>query len=99
MSFYSSSGQQQGADKQLGYDPCSLTYYDNDYILCGGSDRKVSMYTKSGVMLKTVAERDDWVWTVAARPKARQLVCVVALFKVPCISHLVSRSWERTTEI
>ena len=28
----------------------------------GGSDKKASLWTKEGVRLTTIAERDDWVW-------------------------------------
>jgi hypothetical protein len=42
---------------------------DGEYLLIGGSSHKVNMHTKDGVFLKTVAERDDWVWAVEARPK------------------------------
>ena len=31
------------------------------------------MYTKDGTFLKAIVEREDWVWTVAARPKQKFL--------------------------
>ena len=68
------AGAQQGKDRDLGYDPCSLCFYgDGEYIVAGGSDRKVSLYTKDGVFLRVIAEREDWVWTVQARPKHKCL--------------------------
>jgi intraflagellar transport protein 122 len=33
------------------------------------------MYTKDGVFLKVIAEREDWIWAVRSRPKAK-FVCV-----------------------
>jgi intraflagellar transport protein 122 len=43
LSFYLLSGAQQNKDRILNYDPCSLSYYvDGEYIVMGGSDRKVS---------------------------------------------------------
>ena len=36
----------------------------------GGSDKKASLWTKEGVRLTTIAERDDWVWCCAPRPNA-----------------------------
>ncbi len=70
------SGAQQGKDRQLNYDPCALSYYgDGEYIVMGGSDKKVHMYTKDGVFLKTMAEKEDWVWAVKARPKHKYVVC------------------------
>jgi intraflagellar transport protein 122 len=76
LSFYLLSGAQQNKDRTLTYDPCSLSYYvDGEYIVMGGSDRKISMYTKDGVFLKVIAEREDWIWAVKSRPKAK-FVCV-----------------------
>ena len=74
LSFYNLAGAQQNKDRLLNYDPCSLTYYvEGEYIVMGGSDRKISMYTKDGVFLKVVAEREDWIWSVRARPKSKFL--------------------------
>mmetsp|Transcript_26127 Transcript_26127/g.60322 ORF Transcript_26127/g.60322 Transcript_26127/m.60322 type:complete len:1204 (+) Transcript_26127:58-3669(+) len=70
LSFYQLSGTQVGKDRQLDFDPCSLGYFSNGEYLClGGSDRKVSLWTKEGVRLTNVAERADWVWCVRPRPK------------------------------
>jgi hypothetical protein len=50
-------------DKDLGFDPCTIGYFSNgEYLVVGGSDRKVSLWTKEGVKLNLVGERDDWVW-------------------------------------
>jgi intraflagellar transport protein 122 len=74
LSFYQLSGVQLGKDREIKHDPCSLSYFgDGEYILLGGSDKKVSMFTKEGVFLAVVAERDDWVWSVKARPKQKFL--------------------------
>jgi intraflagellar transport protein 122 len=74
LSFYDLSGNQVNKDRQLNFDPASISYYcDGEYILIGGSNRKVGMYTRDGVFLKLVAEKDDWVWTVKARPKHKFL--------------------------
>eukprot|EP00899_Mesostigma_viride_P007013 jgi/Mesvir1/16312/Mv12764-RA.1 len=70
LSFYQLSGIQVGKDKVLGYDPCSVAYFSNgEYICVGGTDRKVSLATKEGTTLTTMAERDDWVWCIRPRPK------------------------------
>ena len=36
----------------------------------GGSDRKASLWTKEGVRLVTIAEREEWVWSCVPRPDA-----------------------------
>ncbi len=42
LSFYQLSGQQYGGDRELDYDPCSLSYFEEgEYLLIGGSNRKV----------------------------------------------------------
>ena len=43
--------------RTLDFDPCSIGYFSNgEYICIGGSDRKVSLWTKEGVRLNTIAE-------------------------------------------
>lgn len=70
------SGTQLGKDRDLKFDPCSLSYYgDGEYILIGGSDKKVTMWTKEGVYLSTIAEKEDWIWAVQGRPKSKFLAC------------------------
>uniref|UniRef100_A0A7S3GCF1 Intraflagellar transport protein 122 homolog n=1 Tax=Palpitomonas bilix TaxID=652834 RepID=A0A7S3GCF1_9EUKA len=70
LSFYQVNGIQVGKDKELNYDPCSVGYFSNGEYLCiGGSDRKVTLWTKEGVKLTTVGTLNDWVWSIAPRPK------------------------------
>ncbi|KAL2613280.1 hypothetical protein R1flu_024972 [Riccia fluitans] len=69
LSFYEKSGKQIGKDKDLGFDPCCVTYHDGKYVFVGGSDRKVLLYSKEGTELTTVCETADWVWTLCSRPK------------------------------
>ncbi|OAE20578.1 hypothetical protein AXG93_3873s1360 [Marchantia polymorpha subsp. ruderalis] len=40
LSFYDISGKQIGKDKDVGFDPCCLSYHDGKYVCVGGSDRK-----------------------------------------------------------
>eukprot|EP01064_Diplonema_japonicum_P000248 TRINITY_DN10184_c2_g1_i1.p1 TRINITY_DN10184_c2_g1~~TRINITY_DN10184_c2_g1_i1.p1 ORF type:complete len:1221 (+),score=188.38 TRINITY_DN10184_c2_g1_i1:64-3726(+) len=70
LSFYHLSSKQIGRDRHLGFDPCCVSYFSNgEYLLIGGSDKKVSLWTKEGVRLSTITEVDDWVWSVKQRPK------------------------------
>ena len=69
LSFYDSSGSQivgpkeKSGDKKLGFDPCCVRHFSNgEYICVGGSDKKASLFTKDGVRLTAIAERDDWIW-------------------------------------
>ncbi len=61
-------GVQVGKDAPLTYDPCSLSFFcDGEFILCGGSDRKVSLYTREGVFLRVVAEVSHWAWAIRGK--------------------------------
>ena len=64
------SGLQHGKDRKLDFDPCTVSYFNNgEYLLVGGSDRKVTLMTKEGVKIMEICTRDDWVWAAKARPK------------------------------
>eukprot|EP00002_Diphylleia_rotans_P020025 TRINITY_DN3881_c0_g1_i2.p1 TRINITY_DN3881_c0_g1~~TRINITY_DN3881_c0_g1_i2.p1 ORF type:complete len:1192 (+),score=258.09 TRINITY_DN3881_c0_g1_i2:235-3810(+) len=70
LAFFQLNGRQVGKDRELGFDPCSIGYFTNGEYLCiGGSDRKVSLWTKEGVKLTHIGERDDWVWCCHPKPK------------------------------
>jgi intraflagellar transport protein 122 len=69
LSIYDLAGKQVGNDKELGFDPCCVTYHDAMYLCVGGSDKKVLLYSRDGVKLMTMCEAGDWIWTVRSRPK------------------------------
>jgi len=70
LSFYQVNGAQMGRDRRLNFDPCTVSYFDNgNYLLIGGSNRKLTLYSKEGVMLTDVAETDDWCWVGKGCPK------------------------------
>ncbi|NXC35428.1 IF122 protein, partial [Campylorhamphus procurvoides] len=69
LSFYHLSGKQIGKDRELSFDPCCVSYFTKgEYLLLGGSDRQVSLFTKDGVRLGTVGEHNSWVWTCKVKP-------------------------------
>ncbi|KAI6077329.1 Intraflagellar transport protein 122-like protein isoform X1 [Aix galericulata] len=69
LSFYQLSGKQIGKDRVLNFDPCCVSYFTKgEYILLGGSDKQVSLFTKDGVRLGTIGEQSSWVWTCKAKP-------------------------------
>ncbi|XP_030356596.2 intraflagellar transport protein 122 homolog [Strigops habroptila] len=69
LSFYQLSGKQIGKDRMLNFDPCCLSYFTKgEYILLGGSDKQVSLFTKDGVRLGTIGEQSSWVWTCRVKP-------------------------------
>ncbi|XP_064523147.1 intraflagellar transport protein 122 homolog isoform X1 [Pseudopipra pipra] len=69
LSFYHLSGKQIGKDRELGFDPCCVSYFTKgEYLLLGGSDRQVSLFTKDGVRLGTLGEQSSWVWACRVKP-------------------------------
>ncbi|XP_059571923.1 intraflagellar transport protein 122 homolog isoform X2 [Alligator mississippiensis] len=69
LSFYQLSGKQIGKDRVLNFDPCCVSYFSKgEYILLGGSDKQVSLYTKDGVRLGTIGEQSTWLWTCKVKP-------------------------------
>lgn len=60
-----------GKDRVLESDPTTLAFMgpNSEFLLVGGTDRKVHLATRDGTSLCPVAERDDWVWCARARPK------------------------------
>ncbi|NXG62594.1 IF122 protein, partial [Hemiprocne comata] len=69
LSFYQLSGKQVGKDRMLNFDPFCVSYFTKgEYILLGGSDKQVSLFTKDGVRLGAIGEQSSWVWTCKAKP-------------------------------
>ncbi|NXM09184.1 IF122 protein, partial [Tyrannus savana] len=75
LSFYHLSGKQIGKDRELSFDPCCVSYFTKgEYLLLGGSDRQVSLFTKDGVRLGTLGEQNSWVWTCKVKPDSNYVV-------------------------
>lgn len=74
LSFYNIYGKPAGKERNLGFDPCSISYFsEGKYMLVSGSDHKVSLHTRDGYRLVPVVTTDDWVWTAQQRPGEMQL--------------------------
>lgn len=76
--MYSIQGGKQakqiGNEKDLGFDPCSISFFPKgDYLAMSGSDKKVTLWNREGVLLGTVGELDDWVWSVTVNPTNRAI--------------------------
>ncbi|XP_009584756.1 PREDICTED: intraflagellar transport protein 122 homolog isoform X1 [Fulmarus glacialis] len=75
LSFYQLSGKQIGKDTMLNFDPCCVSYFTKgEYILLGGSDKQVSLFTKDGVRLGSIGEQSSWVWTCKVKPDSNYVV-------------------------
>lgn len=59
----------------LNFDPCCVSYFTKgEYILLGGSDKQVSLFTKDGVRLGAIGEQSSWVWTCKVKPDSNYVV-------------------------
>ncbi len=80
LSFYQTNGvqdQHNYPDRQLDFDPCSLSFFTKEnFLLVGGSNNKVGLYTKQGIFLREVAERKDWIWAVKTQPRSNSKLAV-----------------------
>ena len=70
VSFYQLSGAQYLKERRVHFYPCSLGYFTGgQYMVIGGSDKRASLFTREAVRLKNICELDEWVWSLAVRPR------------------------------
>uniref|UniRef100_A0A8C4TA70 Intraflagellar transport protein 122 homolog n=1 Tax=Erpetoichthys calabaricus TaxID=27687 RepID=A0A8C4TA70_ERPCA len=75
LSFYQLSGKQIGKDRSLNFDPCCVSFFSKgEYIVMGGSDKQVSLYTKDGIRLGPIGEQNSWVWSCKVKPESNYVV-------------------------
>ncbi|CAD5225649.1 unnamed protein product [Bursaphelenchus xylophilus] len=70
VGFYSFDGRAtHRGDKILAYDATLVEYFNNgQFLLLGGSNHAISIHTRDGNELGTLAQADSWIWTAKARP-------------------------------
>eukprot|EP00434_Breviolum_minutum_P028183 symbB.v1.2.024933.t1/scaffold2297.1/size187394/5 len=70
LSFYKVSGQEYGREHKLEFDVCSIDFFSSgDYFVLGGSGKKVQLWSRDGIYLGDLGEREDWIWSCAVRPR------------------------------
>ncbi|KAJ3323550.1 hypothetical protein HDV06_001574 [Boothiomyces sp. JEL0866] len=75
LSFFQLSGRQLGKDRYLGFDPTSVSYFSNgEYIILGGSNREVNLWTADGIQVGLICKKDGWIWSCKASPTAPYIV-------------------------
>ena len=63
-----------GNDKELGFDPCSISFYSTgEYFVLAGSDKQITLWNKEGIKLGKVGELTDWIWTTAIQPGSESI--------------------------
>mmetsp|Transcript_15563 Transcript_15563/g.27636 ORF Transcript_15563/g.27636 Transcript_15563/m.27636 type:complete len:1297 (+) Transcript_15563:197-4087(+) len=76
VSFYKVSGQESGREHKLDFEPCSIDFFSSgEYFVLAGSNKKVQLWSRDGVMLGDLGEREDWIWSAAVRPRQNN-VCI-----------------------
>ena len=69
LSFFQRNGRQIGKDRVLGYDPCTVSFFDSgEYLLLGGSDREVNLWTPEGIKIGPICKQDSWIWSAKVHP-------------------------------
>ncbi|KAJ3136146.1 hypothetical protein HK100_002072 [Physocladia obscura] len=70
LAFFQLNGRQVGKERTLGYDPTGVSFFSSgDFVVIGGSDQKVTLWTAEGIKLGVVCERESWVWCCKVKPK------------------------------
>eukprot|EP00814_Leptocylindrus_danicus_P000369 CAMPEP_0116008550 /NCGR_PEP_ID=MMETSP0321-20121206/2921_1 /TAXON_ID=163516 /ORGANISM="Leptocylindrus danicus var. danicus, Strain B650" /LENGTH=1074 /DNA_ID=CAMNT_0003477377 /DNA_START=331 /DNA_END=3552 /DNA_ORIENTATION=+ len=66
LSFYDRVGKQYGEVQNINFYPTSVQFFgaSNEYILIGGTNKSVGLYTCQGRRLCSLAQSDAWIWTV-----------------------------------
>ncbi|KAI9343877.1 WD40-repeat-containing domain protein [Zopfochytrium polystomum] len=88
LSFFHLNGQQVGKDRNLGFDPNCVSFFSTgDYVVLGGSDKKVTLWTAEGVKLGAICERESWVWTCKVKPRQNHIAVgchdgTIALYQI-----------------
>ncbi|PIC32819.1 hypothetical protein B9Z55_013017 [Caenorhabditis nigoni] len=83
LSFYTLEGELKDS-KQLDYEPHCMSYCLNgEYLLVGGSNKKLTIYTRTGVPLGIVCQMDHWIWSTCVRPNTN-------IISIGCVDGTVS---------
>ncbi|KAG5489975.1 hypothetical protein JKF63_00094 [Porcisia hertigi] len=91
LSFYDLSGAPVGRERELDFDPCSLSYFNGgEYMLLSGCDHKVTLFTNDGNRLVEVAAADDWIWCARQRPRQKQICYSTNDGNVSCIDITIT---------
>jgi intraflagellar transport protein 122 len=76
LSFYTLGGKMVGKERNIGFDPLCVSYFNKgEYLLVGGSNRLCTLMTRDGIKLGTVGdEQASWVLCCSARPDSSFVV-------------------------
>lgn len=76
LSFYNVNGEVAGKERDLIFNPCSVSYYcKSQYLLVAGNDRKISLHMVDGCRLVSITTTQDWIWCSRQRPGSLEITC------------------------
>lgn len=78
VSFFSGNGEEIHSNVVDDFIPCTLTIFggDDEFMLLGGSSKKVYLYSRGGIRLCCVSRLDDWVWSSKANTQQQIIASV-----------------------
>lgn len=44
-------------------------------MVIAGSDKKITLWTKEGVLIGTIGSMEDWIWSVDVNPVSKNVFC------------------------
>lgn len=76
LSFYSTSGQTVGKERNLGFDPLCVTFFPcGEFLLVAGCNKIMQLFSRDGVRLGQLGEQhESWIWSVAVHPQGNSIV-------------------------
>ncbi|CAJ0928653.1 unnamed protein product, partial [Mesorhabditis belari] len=76
LSFYDLEGNKVNTrERELSYDPTCAEYFNGgQFLVVGGSNKHVLLYTRMGINLGIVSQMDTWVWSVTVKPNSNTIV-------------------------
>lgn len=76
ISFYTLGGQSVGKERNLGFDPLTVTYFpDGEFLLVTGCNKTIQLFTKDGVRLGLLGDTlNSWIWSTSIHPNGTSMV-------------------------
>ncbi|PAV77093.1 hypothetical protein WR25_12873 [Diploscapter pachys] len=92
LAFYDTNGAKLiTKDKHLNYTPNCMRYFNNgQFLVIGGTNKQLNLYTRYGLPLGTICQMDTWVWSVAAKPNSTIVVVGCVDGTIACYTLMFS---------
>ncbi|CAB3406016.1 unnamed protein product [Caenorhabditis bovis] len=91
LAFYTLDGTKVEKEYNLDFEPHCMEYFNNgQFLLVGGSNKQLMMYTRFGVPLGVVAIMDTWIWSVRSKPNSTSVVIGCVDGTIACYNLMFS---------